>query len=781
MENLRFALRYLAKPRGGNLTRLLSLALGLTVALLVFSYVEYTLTYDRFFPHRERIYQLWTQSKTGMSSSMMAPVAPALAAELPQVEAATRLRAGFRYQLYRDGEPFDCSFAAVDTCFFDVVDFGVVRGDRKQLTGSDRIMLSESFARTLFGDRDPMGEQVMMKNQNPMTVVGIFRDIPRNNSVGRFNALVPLEYIGGSYYMGWGGGDSFPTYLKLREGTDIAEVESQMADFDRRHGLAEYNEQWNARYIFVPIVRASKTDSPVVQVAWILSGLALLILFVAAMNYVLISVSALVDRARTVAMLRCHGARRSDVAAIFLWETLLLTAAALLAAGLLIWGFQEQIGALMGVPAGELFAPSRIWVPAAVLLATLLAAGILPAAAFASVPLTTVFRGAAAGRRGWKRTLLLAQVAGVAFALTLLAVFTLQVRHLRHGDMGFDVERTVSVRPLGSRTAFRNMAEALAALPEAEAAGTTSSLPVWGYSGQPCFDETTHEMLFGCRIAWIDEYYLDAVGMRIVAGRNLTPRSTADEALVNERYCALRGWTAEEAVDRTVHSSGEASDPWPHRIVGVVRDFRTDVESGEVLPVLLASLDELMPERPGQMYGGSSICVTLRELSPEAIDAVRKKIEEWPSTDNHAVVLLGEALDGRLETVVRLRRITSVTGLVVLAITLVGLMGYLGDETRRRRREVAVRKVNGATGSDILRLFARDLTLALLPAVAAGIAAAWWASTAVLERFASRIPLAWWIFAATAAVILSVTAALVVVRTRRIVAADPVRMIQTES
>ena len=108
-------------------------------------------------------------------------------------------------------------------------------------------------------------------------------------------------------------------------------------------------------------------------------------------------------------------------------------------------------------------------------------------------------------------------------------------------------------------------------------------------------------------------------------------------------------------------------------------------------------------------------------------------------------------------------------------------MGYLGDETRRRRREVAVRKVNGATGSDILRLFARDLTLALLPAVAAGIAAAWWASTAVLERFASRIPLAWWIFAATAAVILSVAAALVIVRTRRIVAADPVRMIQTES
>lgn len=781
MNNLRFAIAYLVKRRGGNLTRLASLVLGLTVGLLIFSYVNFTLTFDRFFPDRDRIYQIWTTSSSGLSDCMLAPLAPALADELAPVEAATRLRGGFQNQLYRGDEPFDCRFMAVDTCFFDVLDFGMVRGDATELTGKERILLSESMARRIFGDRDPMGERLMMKNTVPMTVVGIFRDPPLNNSLGRFDALVSLDYIVGSYRMDWGGGDSFPSYLKLREGASIAEIEAAMSAFDARHGQTEYNAQWNLRYLFVPIAHSATTDSAVVQVAWILSALALLILFVATMNYVLVSVSALVDRARTVAMLRCHGARRADVAAIFLWETAALIGASLVVAGFVIWALQQQIGALMGVPAGELFAPSRIWVPAAVLLATLLAAGILPAAAFASVPLTTVFRGAAAGRRGWKRTLLLAQVAGVAFALTLLAVFTLQVRHLRHGDMGFDVERTVSVRPLGSRTAFRNMAEALAALPEAEAAGTTSSLPVWGYSGQPCFDETTHEMLFGCRIAWIDEYYLDAVGMRIVAGRNLTPRSTADEALVNERYCALRGWTAEEAVDRTVHSSGEASDPWPHRIVGVVRDFRTDVESGEVLPVLLASLDELMPERPGQMYGGSSICVTLRELSPEAIDAVRKKIEEWPSTDNHAVVLLGEALDGRLEMVVRLRRITSVTGLVVLAIALVGLMGYLGDETRRRRREVAVRKVNGATGSDILRLFARDLTLALLPAVAAGIAAAWWASTAVLERFASRIPLAWWIFAATAAVILSVAAALVIVRTRRIVAADPVRMIQTES
>ncbi len=779
MNNLRFAIAYLVKRRGGNLIRLASLALGLTVGLLIFSYVNFTLTFDRFFPDRDRIYQIWTTSSSGLSDCMLAPLAPALADELAPVEAATRLRGGFQNQLYRGDEPFDCRFMAIDTCFFDVLDFGMVRGDATELTGKERILLSESTARRIFGDRDPMGERLMMKNTVPMTVVGIFRDPPLNNSLGRFDALVSLDYIVGSYRMDWGGGDSFPSYLKLREGASVAEIEAAMSAFDARHGQTEYNAQWNLRYLFVPIAHSATTDSAVVQVAWILSALALLILFVATMNYVLVSVSALVDRARTVAMLRCHGARRADVAAIFLWETAALIGASLVVAGFVIWALQQQIGQLMGVPVGELFAPARIWVPACVTVTTLLAAGVLPAAAFASVPLATAFRGGSTGRRGWKRALLFVQIASVTLALTALAVFSLQVRHLRQGDMGFDVRRTVSVMPVGTRTMFRNMAEAFAAMPEVEAAGWTSTPPVWGYSGQPCYDETTHELLFGCRLTWIDEYYIDAIGMRLVAGRTLTAQSRPDEALVNERYCALRGWTPEEAVGRTVSSSGSADDPWTHTIVGVVKDFRTLIESGETQPILMVSLDEYMSD-PDANYGGMRLCIRLREVTPEALDAVRAKLKEYRTADNERLVLLGEELDASLATEIRIRRIAAIVGLVVLLIALVGLVGYLGDETRSRSREVAIRKVNGAADGDILGLLTRNLAAMTVPAVAAGIALAYVAMTAVLSNFASRIALGWQIFAGVALLLAAIVGAVLLLRTRRIVRANPVEMIKTE-
>lgn len=779
MKNLRYALSYLMKFRGGNPTRLISLVLGLAISLLIFSYVHYTLTFDRFFPDRDRIYQIWETGKFGISSSMVAPLAPALADEMPAVETATRFRPSSPYDLYYNDEPYPSHVKAVDTCFFDVLDFGVVRGNPKELVGTNTVMLSETLARTIFGKRDPMGEQVFLASgtpMTPMTVVGVFRDVPRNNSVDNlFDALVPFEWL--NAYKGWEGGDSFASYIKLHEGASIAEVEAMLTDFYERHGQTEFREQWEMQTLFVPIADASRTDSPVVQIAWILSGLAVLILFVATMNYVLVSISSLVSRAKTVAMLRCHGARRWDVAAIFLWETVLLVAAATAVAAFVLWALQDQIRQLCDVPVGELFAPARIWVPAAVLLTTLLAAGALPAGAFASVPLTTAFRGRTAGRRGWRRALLFIEIAGVTLALGVLSVFSLQLHHLRRGEMGFNVDRTVAVLPIGTRAQFRNMVEAYTAMPEVEEAGSILwTLPIWGYSGQPCFDETTNELLFSCRLDFADEYYVDAVGMKMAAGRSFTATSAEDEALVNETYCRLRGWEPEEAVGKRI-SSSPAGD-WSHTVVGVVKDFRTVVTSGEVQPIVIGNIDEMMSYAERKYRG--RIIIRLREWTPEALEAVRAKAREFESGNNYNLDILPELRDQLFETEIRVYRIASIVALVVLLISIAGLVGYLGDEIRRRSREIAIRKVNGATEGSILRLLARDMAVMSAPALAVGCAAAYAASARALELFVSRIPLRWWIFAAVLGFIAAVMAVILLLRTRRIVRENPVKTIKTE-
>lgn len=780
MYNFHFSLRYLLKMRGSNLTRVVSLTLGLAVGMVIFSYINYVLTFDRFFPDRERIYQVWDIGDEGdVSSSMIAPLGPAMQDEMPAVEAATRLKGTFNYELWRDDRSYDARILAVDTMFFDVLDFGLLKGDIKQFVGEDKMMLSESLARTIFGDRDPMGEAVMYKNEFPRTVVGVFRDPPRNNHLGQFNALMPFDAISGSFYMGWNGGDSFPTYVKLRPGKTTADVEALLPDFYERHHLTNYIEEFHSVYVLLPLTRSSKTGSGVVQTSYILLALGLLILFVAAMNYVLISISTLVSRAKTIAMLRCNGARRSDIGRIFLWETLLLVAASLVGALFLIWALQQQIEELTGTPLGELFAWRRIWVPATVVVLTFLLAGIIPAQVFAAVPLHRAFRSAGDNRRRWKQVLLVVELISVSFTLALLAAFSLQLNHLRDGGFGFDPDRVVSVSPLGSRAQWRNMEEALMAMPEVEAAGATSLLPVWGYGGQPCYDESTRELLFGCRIVWIDEHYIPAIGMRLAAGKNFTFQSRPDEVIVNETYCRLRGWKPEEALGRRVCNSSEQDPAYFHTVIGVVRDFRTRIETGEVEPVVLHHFSESMPD-PEWLYGGSNICIRLREATPEAIEAMQKKIREWRSIDNHRIVVLDDLIAESLRMEIQVRSMVVTVSAVVLLIALLGLTGYLGDEVRRRSKEIAVRKVSGAAAADVIRLLARDISRLAVPAVVTGTLAGYATVTQIMQLFVDRIQIGWGLYAGVAAAVLLSVGVLLLVRSWRTANENPIERIKAE-
>ena len=172
-------------------------------------------------------------------------------------------------------------------------------------------------------------------------------------------------------------------------------------------------------------------------------ALAALTLFVASMNYVLISISTLVSRSKTIAMLKVGGARPSDIFRIFCSETAILTFASVIVAGFLLWALQDQVLEITGTPMSELFALKRIWVPLLVILAAFALAALIPSRIFTSVPVTLAFRGVSDNRRRWKQTLLVAEIVSCTFTLTLLLLAVLQFDKLRNGDFGFEHDRIV--------------------------------------------------------------------------------------------------------------------------------------------------------------------------------------------------------------------------------------------------------------------------------------------------------------------------------------------------
>lgn len=786
MKNFLFALRYLRKLRGGTVARVVSLSLGLAVGLLVFSYANYNLTSDRCFPDRERIFQLWAHyadpQHSGYSPQLNAPIAPALAEEVPQVEAATRLFGPRTSDIVRGDNAFQAKYIYADTMFFDVLGFEPMNGNPKEiLLHADQVMLAESFSRTIFGRKDPVGQLVLLNGTDSLTVMGLFRDPNPNQHLGGFNMLCSFEIVKRDLNTSWQGGDSFPSYVKLHEGASVAEVEAQLPAFFDRHGFTEDMKAWNRSYRFFPITESSRINTSAGLIAWVLMALAALTLFVASMNYVLISISTLVSRSKTIAMLKVGGARPSDIFRIFCSETAILTFASVIVAGFLLWALQDQVLEITGTPMSELFALKRIWVPLLVILAAFALAALVPARIFTSIPVTLAFRGATDNRRRWKQVLLVVEIVSCTFTLTLLLLAVLQFDKLRNGDFGFVHDRIVYTRFKTPLPGMAPICDAVAALPEVEAAGASEDVPIWGYSGQPCYDEKSKELLFSCRYTLCNEAYMPAMGMQIAAGRNFVPQSNPFEVIVNETYVRLRGWTPREAVGRQIIDE-DSADARLYTIVGVVKDFRTVIATGQVDPIVMhplnyyTSFSRYTPEIKIRWY----LMIRLREMSPGALAAVQRKIEEYPSDNNHVLTVYDDLLGDTLSEIRSFRNIVFTVSGITLLIALMGLVGYLGDEMRRRSKEIALRKVNGASTADVLRLLSRDVLWIAVPSVIVGAAISRWGADLLVSNFVERVALRWWLFALCGSVVLLIVCAVQLVRTWRIANANPIDMIKTE-
>lgn len=773
MKSLKYSLGYLSVNRGNMVARLLSLSLGVAVAMLIFSYVGFVLTYDRFLPDRERIYQVWVQSpQFGMSNKMFLPMAPSLKEDMPQIESAVHL-IDRTMQIESGGETYDVTALQVGTDFFDVLDFGVVSGDARRILsaeGQGTVMISERLARKFFGQDDPLGQQLMNEGREAITVGGVFRTPPANNSLGRFDMLMWLPYdpADGS---GWNGGDSFPSYIKLIEGADIAQVENGVASFVERHGLADFFKEWDIKMRFVPMAQSYFVTNTVRQMQYMLSAVGFVALMVACLNYVMLAVSSLARRSRTIAVLRCNGASRGDVFSMLLWETLLLVAASVAVAAFVIFCLGNEIRMLLGYDISELFALRRIWIPLMVCVVAFLLSGIIPAVLFSSVDLQYAFRGGSDNRTWWKRSLLFVQIACTTCVVLFLGISVRQLDYVRSADYGYEYDNVVTATIPARISVLHTLCSELCALPEVEGTGLSFSLPVWNYSGQPAKDEEGN-MLFGCRWEVWDPHYVPTMGLEIVDGRNLNETDDRYAVLVNETYVANRGWT-DSAVGRGIYD-GDG----PFEIVGVVKDFK--MGGGAVLPIVCH----------GEKYAYASdsdirtfmLSIRLREITPEAMKKVEATIDGiYDGSYRYTLKPYREEMELLFTDQRQMRNGMLLVCMVTLVIALSGLVGYVDNEMQRRRKEIALRKVAGASEREVMVMLGRNMAWIVLPAVSVGTVVAIYAGDAYL-RISSvmRCTLPWWFYAAGVMLVVAVVYGIQVTRTWRTACANPIDMIKSE-
>lgn len=769
MKQLYYVIKTLLRGRGSNVIKIISLGLGLTMSILLFSRVAFELSYDSCFKDTDNLYQVystWSASGEKYKPSVMSvgPVAGAILENFPkEVEAATCIcRYTANEPLYNGSVRFNETKIMADSLFFKTMGIEVLRGDSRELENKDVIFLSDRLANRIFGNEDPIGKVLLFEKKLPLTVKGIYAALPENTTLpveGVISMPTMWSRHWGNY--SWGGGDSYWEYVRFRKG---AKKEAVMARLDAM--VAKYlPPEMGKRHMgytvtLKPLRDTYRSEDQVKEMVWIMSVLGMAILFMASLNYVLITISSLSYRAKGIGVHKCNGASGGTIFSMFLLETGIIILLALAIMAVLIINFQDFVEDTTQARLSSLFALNRLWVPALTVLFLFFIGGVLPGRLFSAIPVSQVFRRYTDGKQGWKRPLLFVQFAGVAFITGLMTVVMAQYAYVIGKDMGYNPDRVaISYTNFGTNEESDYALTFLRGLPYVESVSSAWYPPSTGFSGSMV--DANGRTLFSTRIVAEMENYPVMMGMTFKKGRMA---HADDEVDVNETFVERMRWGT-KVLNRVVSLDNES-----YKVVGLLKDYHTGDFYNEQEPLVVRrqkTFGECIHVRLKEPFADN-----LKKLNAEASEALSNKVIDFLS--------LEQKIKENYNAVRVFRNATILSAVTLLFIMLMGLIGYTKDEVRRRSKEIAIRKVNGAEVSDVLGLLSKNILYIAVPAVAIGTLAAWYINSNWVDLFAEQVKLSPALYPLVAIAVLIVILGCVIWKSWGIANENPVNSIKSE-
>lgn len=620
------------------------------------------------------------------------------------------------------------------------------------------MFVSESFARRFFGDADPIGKVLILERKTEMIVRGVYRDIPEN-TMFKADFVVSVHKEGGyKDGAGWGGNDIFYAVFRTGEASDIEVVNDNIQRMVEKYMPTEHNG-WKLELSVIPLATKHQTSSETTKRLVIYGFLGFSIFFVAIMNYMLIVIATLGRRAKSVGVHKCNGANNGNIFSMFMMETGIIVLVSILVCAFIIFNARDLIEDLLSVRLASLFTWGTLWVPLLVVVLLFLLAGVLPGRIFSHIPVTQVFRRYTDGKKGWKRSLLFIQFTGVSFVLGLLLVTLMQYSHLMNRDMGINTAGLVEAESWLDIEIVPHMRDEIRRQPMVESVATASHSVLGQYWTKGLMG-SDGKRIGVLNMNYVDFNYPDVVGITIIEGK---PMTHAKDLLVNEEIVRLKKWT-DGAVGKPFDEIKEGT------IVGVFRDVRNQSFYQAQQPIVL--------------IGGNAFNHTFNVRLKEPYDENLKRLNEFMDKTFPQVALTFHTVDDMLseiyKDVYRFRNSVLITSGFILLIVIMGLIGYVNDETQRRSKEIAIRKVNGAEASNILRLLVCDILYVSIPSILLGIVIAYFIGKAWLEQFAEQVDLNPLLFLATALVVAIIIVACVVLKAWHIANENPVNSIKSE-
>lgn len=790
----KIALRHLKKNKLYAFVNIAGLAIGIASCLLIGIYIWQELSYDRFHKNAERITRVTWQYNFGDAETKTAntgtKVGPQFRRTFPEVETYVRLLKYPRVLKYEDKVFEEKNFLYSDSAFFSMFTFPLLKGNPATvLDAPEKLVMTQSMANKYFGNSDPIGKTVNVGGTKDFVVTGIVADAPENSQI-QFDFIGSFTTLNASKTEKWNEAN-YITYLLLQQKAQLAPLQQKVAEYAKKVGKEEMQVEGNNYMTFhlEPLTKVhlySKLDDGLepnnnIVYIYILAAVALLILLVAGVNYTNLSTAQSAGRSAEIGMRKVMGARKWQVFNQFICESFVLTLfAVILALGLsaiLLPYFNELSG--KDLERKILFSPLTLGGLLILAILVTFTAGAYPALVLSNSKIIQIlksgFRLTSSG--GLRKSLIVLQFVISIFLIVSTIVILQQLSYIQNKALGYNKEQ-VLVLPLDAKVLdqYDDFKQAFSRSPGVLSVGGAYESPTdigWGDG----LTSVSDGKKISINALPADESIVKTLELQIIAGSDYTLTDvqqfdTSDNGnniryqfMLNESAVKAFGWTPQEAIGKKVAKGREGV------IKAVVKDFHFRSFHEEIKPLAIF-LDR-------QMLGCFFVKVADNNL-PGTLSSLEKTWKQRVPNRPFEYSFLDEEYNALYKTEQRTASVFTTFSTLAILLACLGLFALTAYVMVQRTKEIGIRKVFGATVTDILTLVSKDFLKLILISMVISIPVALYAINIWLKDFAYRITVEWWVFPLAGLLAILIAFFAISYQAIKAAVANPVKSLRTE-
>ena len=769
---IKVALRKIRRHKGYSFINIFGLAIGMACCILIFLWVQNELSYDAFHEKADDLYLITVSDEHSTWNSSPWALIPTLKKDFPEILKGSWYGEIPLLAKYGDHAHFETA-ALVGEDFLDMFTFPFIKGSPESaLANPNSAVLTESTAAKYFGSKDPIGEIIQLENRIDLMVTGVIEDVP-NNSHQEFDLLVsPIPIVGEERMRTWS--MDLSVYVLLPNQVNADQVESKISET-----IIKYDKRTSRKYYLglFPLKKihlyALSGTNPIVYV-YVFSAIAVIVLLIACINFMNLTTARSSIRVNEIGIRKVLGGVRSDVIKQFLGESIGLAIIALFVAVILVEALLPSFSTLAGKQLEfGLFRSGTLLVSLALFaLFSGLIAGSYPAFHFSSFQPQRILQSThrmGSSKNGLRKVLIISQFTASILLIIATATIYKQIQYIRSKNLGFNKDQILVVRARRQlRAKYDTIKERLLTNPDILNVTAASSIPLRINNNNPVYWEgrgpdSYDSMNFVC----VDYDYFETFDMTMSHGRSFSREFPTDREnyIINE--AALKLTEYKEPV-------GKMFSMWSDEgtIVGVVKDFHGTSLHNDIRPIVFVMYQNLPYSYWFLKIRGGFISESMAFVK----GTVASVLPGYPVEPR----LLDEHFQDQYMREGRLGRILQYFTLLAIFVSCLGLFGLAAFMAARRSKEIAIRKVLGATNVSIMGILSREFAILIILANIIAWPLGFFIMTRWMENFAYHTSVGVGIFIVAGITALAVALLMVSYQTFRAATTNPADNLRNE-